>query len=72
MSVIKQKVSYLTQSDNFFEKNYFTWGVGIHPLYFNQYSLHTNLPQQSLHFGEIVLFVASFLKGFIKSVQKVT
>ena len=68
----KQNVSNLTQSDKLYKRNYFTWCVGIHLLYFNQYSLHTNLSQYSLHFGEIAYFVSSFLKGSIKSVQKVT
>ena len=42
VSVYKQKVSYITQSDKCYKKNYVIWGVGIHLLYFNQYSLHTN------------------------------
>ena len=34
----KQNVSYLTQSNKFDNKNYLTWGVGIHLLYFNHHS----------------------------------
>ena len=58
------------QSDTFYQRNYFTWGVGIRLLYLINIVCIQICP--SNHLGEIAYFVSSFLKGSIKSVQKVT